>query len=169
MQPNKGITQYQQIAMHTISPERMVVMLYEGALRFLERGRHALVENDIESRSVQLNKGRSIIVELRETLDHDVGASFTHELASLYNYVIAEINEAVLTQNPDHIDHAVSVLEPLLEAWRDVSNDAAPMVANLMTTGTETGGTDPATMKAEPKNADQDEKTGEKLSLSIAI
>jgi flagellar secretion chaperone FliS len=168
MHQTYGIHQYRQIAMQTMAPGRMIVMLYEGALRFLEQGRAAMQENDVETRALFLNKAQAIVSELRFSLDHGAGASFTKELESLYDYVISEINQTSFDQDPIHIANAVRTLEPLLEAWRQIPINStgdprgtATEVANLSNSGT---------IPAEDKGSTPDgSASGMKSNLCVAV
>ena len=170
MQQTHGIHAYRQVTMQTVSPDRMIVMLYEGALRFLGRGRAALRDSDVETRTVNLNKARAIISELRFALDHGAGATFTHDLESLYDFVLSEINQAVITQDEIHVANAERTLEPLLEAWRRIpardsgGSDGGTEVANLTHEGTV-----PATKPASTPDAGSTQPSGMKSNLCIAV
>jgi len=168
MQQTYGIHQYRQVAMQTVAPGRMIVMLYEGALRFLEQGRTAMLENDVESRAIYLNKAQAIISELRFSLDHGVGASFTKELESLYDFVINEINQTAFDQNPTHIANAVRTLEPLLEAWRRIPIDSSSDPRGTVTEVTNLSNS--GTIPAEDKGSTPDgTATGMKSNLCVAV
>lgn len=171
MQQTHGIHQYQQVTMQTVSRGRMIVMLYEGALRFLECGRVALQDNDIELRTINLNKASAIVSELRFALDHGAGASFTQDLEGLYDFVISEINEAIISRDPVHVTNAARTLEPLLAAWRQVSlshpdggRGNGTEVSNLTGDGTNPARTRPSTPDGAPKVPE-----GMKRSLCIAV
>lgn len=171
--PN-GIAQYQQVTMNTVTPQRMIVMLYEGALRFLAKGRDALVSGDVQNRSTNLNKAHAIVTELRHALDHGTGATFTRELESLYDYVGREINEAVVTRDPSHIDNAVQTLEPLLDAWRQIPNTDAEEARKAVSDAVEVAnltaeGTDLAKSPASPASPDGTPAEDRKSNLCVAV
>lgn len=120
MQYSRNIRQYQAVAVHSVTPERMIVMLYEGVYRFLDRARQALAEGDIAERALQVGKAQAILNELDNALDHGAGATFTRDLSALYRYCHRELTELTIDRDPVHIDHVERTLRPLLEAWRRV-------------------------------------------------
>jgi flagellar secretion chaperone FliS len=120
MHDSQGINQYQQVAVQTVTPERMIVMLYEGIFRFLERAKRAMVMEDIETRTININKAHAILDELINAIDHDIGATFTKELESLYLFTGRELNQSIINNDTLHIDNAIRTLEPLHQAWSEI-------------------------------------------------
>lgn len=171
MQQIRGINQYQQVTMQTVSPGRMIVMLYEGALRFLERGRVALQDRNIETRAINLNKAQAIVSELRFALDHGAGATFTKDLESLYDFVISEINQAVLTQDAVHVTNAMETLVPLLEAWRQIpmNGTSGPTGNGTEVVNLSNGGTKPATEASSAPDSASKQDSGMKSHLCVAV
>jgi flagellar protein FliS len=171
MQQTYGIHQYRQVAMQTVAPGRMIVMLYEGAIRFLEQGRAAMLDDDIQTRSIFLNKAQAIISELRFSLDHGAGASFTKDLESLYDFVIGEINMASFDQDPVHITNAMRTLEPLLEAWRQIPIGGSGCAGGRGTevTNMVDGGTIPATDQMPAQDDADGDTSGMKRNLCVAV
>lgn len=116
----RNIRQYQSVAVQSVTPERMIVMLYEGIYRFLDRARQAVTEGDIAERALQVGKAQAILNELDAALDHDAGAGFTRDLSALYRYCHRELTELSIDRDPVHIEHVERTLRPLLDAWRRV-------------------------------------------------
>ena len=69
----RGISAYQQSAVDTASPTELVVMLYDGALRFIGMARAAIERRDIPARSEAISRALAIVGHLRTTLDVERG------------------------------------------------------------------------------------------------
>src|SRR6187549_3389876 len=88
-------SQYEEMQVQT-TPGRLVVMLYDGALRFLHLGAEALRQKNYEKQGLYLGKAQSILLELLNTLDMSAG-ELAVGLRSIYYYCI----ERLLTANAE--------------------------------------------------------------------
>ena len=111
---------YRRNAILTASPEKIIKLLYDGAIGNLERSRLGLVD-PTTSRSadvgIALGKALSIIGELRAALDHDVGGDIAQNLDTLYEFSSDQISEANVSRTPEPIDNTLQVLRTLKEGW----------------------------------------------------
>ena len=112
-----GIRCYQETEVQTIGPEKLIVLLYEGLVRYLNQARAALVSRDMAAKARQINNAQAIVLELRNALDHEAGGTIAGNLAALYNYIFTENINALIDNDPRHIDNNLRVLQPLLDAW----------------------------------------------------
>ena len=113
----KGIRCYQETEVQTIGPEKLIVLLYEGLVRYLNQARAALVTRDMAAKARQINNAQAVVLELRNALDHEAGGAIAGNLAALYNYIFTENINALIDNDPRHIDNNLRVLQPLLDAW----------------------------------------------------
>ena len=108
-------------------PVKIVRLLYEGAIRYLDRA--AAVEGDRTSTAFTENLARAdaIVTELRLALDHSQEGGVSKELEALYVYVEDSIAESMHNRKLEPLEHARGVLATLLEAWvdLDVAQEAA--------------------------------------------
>ncbi len=177
MYNQQGISQYQKIAINTMTSERMIVLLYDGMFRFLERARRAMANNDLETRLVNINKAKAIIDELCHSLNHDIGADFTHELEALYQYASHELTEAVITNDSVHINHVMRVMEPLHRAWSAIPNGSSrqsdhreTVLDSVETHNISTSGMDPAVRKTSgPGGSGPESSQTRKTNLCVAV
>src|SRR5437868_492416 len=92
---------YRQNAVLTATPEKIVKLLYEGAIRHLERGR-LFLSDPKTTHSAQageaLGRALSIVAELRNTLDHKVGGEIASNLDRLYEYSEYQITQANISR-----------------------------------------------------------------------
>ena len=111
---------YQRNAVLTASPEKLVKMLYDGAIKNLEKARVGL-ENATTARSPEvgqsLSKAMGIIGELRASLDHAAGGDIARDLDRLYEYGLDQLSQANLSRTPAGVHNAVQVLRTLKEGW----------------------------------------------------
>jgi flagellar protein FliS len=111
---------YRQNAILTASPEKIVKLLYDGAIRHLERSRIAL--SDPATRNValageSLSKAMGILGELRSCLDHEIGGEVTANLDRLYEFGIDQISQANMKREPQPVENTLKVMRTLKEAW----------------------------------------------------
>jgi flagellar protein FliS len=111
---------YQQNAILTASPEKLVKLLYEGAIRNLERARIALGDAKTAKSALAgeaLGKALGILGELRASLDHQVGGELSRNLDRLYEFGIDRITKANVERSPEALDGVLKVLRSLREGW----------------------------------------------------
>ncbi len=111
---------YQRNAILTASPEKLVKLLYDGAIRNLEQSKNGLA-NPNTSRSPETNtalsKAIGIVGELRASLDVAVGGKIAQDLDRLYEFSIDQITQSNATRTPTGVTHALQVLRTLKEGW----------------------------------------------------
>jgi flagellar protein FliS len=108
---------YRQTQIHTASKEQLVLMLYDGVIRFSEQGREAITVKDLEKKQFALVRAQDIIFELVNGLDHERGGEIAANLSRLYAYAIKRLVEANLKNDPTGIDEAQDIFRNLREAW----------------------------------------------------
>jgi len=105
------------------SPEKLIVMLYEGVLRFNAQAKKAINDGNIEKRVYWINRSTAIITELIAVLDFKQG-NVAEYLEGLYNYEIQLLSEAGNEQSIVKMDECSNVFKVLLEAWRETTHVA---------------------------------------------
>jgi flagellar protein FliS len=116
---------YQQNDVLTATPGRLVVLLYDGAGRFLRRAAAATRAENLEATNTSLQRAEAIIDELLATLDFDRGGEIAASLRDLYLFCRRELNDARLDRDADKIDTVADLLAELREAWAQVEAQAA--------------------------------------------
>lgn len=122
--------EYRKNAVLGASPAQLVVMLYDGALRFIEGGRLAMRAKDLTRQSEALIRAQNIVSELLGTLDRGAGGEIAANLASLYHFVLDALMKANLYDKENHLDEAAQVLRGLREAWVQISATALAQPVN---------------------------------------
>ncbi|GAB6173399.1 flagellar export chaperone FliS [Paradesulfitobacterium aromaticivorans] len=111
---------YRQRAVETASPAKLLIMLYDGAIRFLQQGKAALEAGDFEKANAHLLKVQDILSELIVSLDLSQG-EIAENLYQLYDFYLHEVIKA-------NIEKKAAYLEPVedfLRGYRDMWIEAA--------------------------------------------
>jgi flagellar secretion chaperone FliS len=120
-----GINSYRQTEIQSRSPLELVVMLYDGALRFTGDARDAMVRRDIRARQAHLSRALAIVSELQSTLDMETGGEVASRLDKLYGFVRDRLIDASARQDLQPLDEARRVLTTLREGWLAISRASA--------------------------------------------
>ena len=116
------IAAYTDNSITTESRGRLVVMLYEGAIRFLNLAVAALAENDMPTKGTNVAKAMEIINELDCVLDIDAGGEVAKNLRSLYDFMRKHLQTAHLTNDAEKMKEVASLLGELNEGWKAIAN-----------------------------------------------
>ncbi len=92
-------------------------MLYDGGLRFMEAGRHAIIAKDLTKQNDYIQRAQKIVMELMSCLDIENGKEIAKNLLSLYSYVLNELVLANMNDDVAPIDRAIRVMSDLRESW----------------------------------------------------
>jgi flagellar secretion chaperone FliS len=120
----RAADRYRQTEVQSRTPVELVIMLYDGALRFIDVARASIERNDIEARGRAISRALDIISELRSTLDHEKGGELAGSLERLYAYVTGRLVDASVKRDPRPLEEATSLLRTLRDAWSEVSRGA---------------------------------------------
>jgi len=101
----------------TLPPERILLLLYEGAIGFLGRARDDLSEGKLGPGKTALSKALAIVAELQNSLDPSAGWDGAENLSHLYGHMILELTEANVSGDLTRIDRVRDLLAGLYDAW----------------------------------------------------
>jgi flagellar protein FliS len=124
-----GHDRYLEMAVETASPARLIVMLYDGAIRFINEAAHAMQQRDYETQNAKLQRAQKILAELISSLDFDKGGEIAENLFRLYTYMYNQLVEANINDNLDRLQHVVHLLSELREAWDAIATESETQVA----------------------------------------
>lgn len=114
-------SQYKQMQVATTDPVRLIVMLYDGAIRSLKSGIEKTEQKDFEGKGRDLMRAYDIVFELLTVLDYEKGGEIAANLAALYNYILKRILEANAKMDTEIMQEAIRHLETLNDAWRTLA------------------------------------------------
>jgi flagellar protein FliS len=112
---------YKQQSILTATPGQLVVMLYDGCLRFLHQAAHAMREGNVRESGARLTRAEAIIDELLATLDLEQGGVVASRLQGIYVFCSRHLGEARVARDPEMIDKVSELLTELRDAWAQVA------------------------------------------------
>ncbi len=107
---NKYIKQYQTSNITTATPEKLMILLFDGAIQFLQKAKTAIQENNLKERAENIDGARKIIRELMRTIDLENGNDVSKRLFRLYNQMIMNLVKANVTRKVENIDEVIADL-----------------------------------------------------------
>jgi flagellar protein FliS len=115
---------YRQNAVMAAAPAQLVVMLYDGARRFLRQSTIAMHAGEVERAHHTLRRGELIIAHLDGTLDFDQG-QLPARLHAIYQFCLAHLNRARMDQDPAKLEEVSELLGELRDAWAQIAAEDA--------------------------------------------
>ena len=124
MQYDKIAKSYKAQSVQTASPGKLVLMLFDGYLRFTTAAVNSFEEADLTKKNEGINnnliKAQNIVTELQSSLDMSVPGELPGTLYRLYDYVLHQLQQANLQKKPEPIAEADKVIAELREAWAEM-------------------------------------------------
>ncbi len=114
--------QYRANSVNT-SPLQLVVMCYDGMLRFMKKVHDAIEARDIPNRVTYLNKTLAIVDELQNSLDFVRGGDVARNLDRIYNYLSNELMKVGMHNDLKTLGHLETLVRDLRSAWSDIANN----------------------------------------------
>jgi flagellar protein FliS len=115
---------YMKDAVDTLSPPRLLTMLYDALVADLQRAEQAIDRRDNYDANAMLVKAQAIVIELRSALRPEVWSAGPR-LAALYDYLIREIVAANLAKDKARVAACRALIEPLRDAWHVAAREVA--------------------------------------------
>jgi flagellar protein FliS len=117
----KGLETYQEVAITTQSRGRLVVMLYDGAIKFLKLAINELNAGNMDEKWVYIRKAMDIIDELNTVLDIEAGGEVAVNLRKLYMFMTRHLNTANIKKDVEMINEVIKLLEELNQGWKAIT------------------------------------------------
>ena len=117
----KGISAYQESAVTTQSKGRLIVLLYDGAIKFMKLAIKELEANNYEAKGQYINKAQDIINELNAVLDLNAGGEIATNLRKLYCFMNSRLSEANIKRDPKMIREVIELMEELNQSWKAIA------------------------------------------------
>jgi len=114
---NAYTQQYQQNQILSASPEQILVMLYDGAIRFTRQAMIGIEDGRASVKADGVSRAMAIITEFANTLDHEVGGEIAENLDGLYSFMIRELTQANLNDDMEKLKIVEGLLVDLRQTW----------------------------------------------------
>lgn len=117
----KGIAAYQDSAVTTQSKGRLIVLLYDGAIKFMKLAIKELQANNLQAKGQYINKAQDIINELNAVLDMNAGGEIAANLRKLYCFMNNRLSEANIKRDPKMIQEVIDLMEELNQSFKAIA------------------------------------------------
>ena len=125
----RQINAYRQTEVQSRTPLELVVMLYDGALRFLAEAVEAAGRNDLPARAKAVQRAMDIICELQNTLNVKEGGQVAEQLDALYTYMINRLVDSTVKRDKAAIEEVHRLVGTMRDGWAEIAAKEAPMAA----------------------------------------
>ena len=115
---NPYLKQYRKNEIETATPEKVLLLLYDGAINFLNKAKTAIEEGRNEQVTPNIYSCQKIILEFMNTLDMERGGSLAENLYKVYENFYKTLVDAGFSQDIRKIDEILKHLKNLRETWQ---------------------------------------------------
>jgi flagellar protein FliS len=129
--PNRGAESYLRTKVDSSTPVELIVLLYDGALRFTQEARDAVVRGDIPARAAAVSRALAIVAELQGTLDFERGGALATSLEELYVFVQKRLVDGSAKQQVGPLDEVIRVLTPLRDGWATLASQPTTLASGM--------------------------------------
>ena len=143
MVPSRFRKEYRHNEIATSSQGRLIIMMYEGAVKFVNLAIEGVDNKDLSKKGIYINKAHDIINELSLALDMKKGGEIAQKLESLYQFILHQLTLANIKSDRKALESILNILNPLLEAWTELFDKGK---------NNGTNNTHQSTTKTPPKN-----------------
>jgi flagellar protein FliS len=112
--------QYREVHLASSSPEEAVLMLYDGAIRFLKEASGEIAKKNIPAKIELLDKVEKIVEYLQSCLDREQGGEIAENLERLYDYMLVRLTEANLYNDVAKLEEIETLLSTVREGWASI-------------------------------------------------
>jgi flagellar protein FliS len=117
---SQGVQRYAEAEVTVADPKRVLLLMFEGGLRFLRGARDGLANDDLACFMYHSQKAQGVISELLGTLDHDAGGDIARNLGRLYEFMLFHMTEGTAKRSVRHYDEVIRVFDTVADAYRQV-------------------------------------------------
>jgi flagellar protein FliS len=114
-----ALRSYQESQVLTASREQLLLLTYDGILKFLARARRALDRDDYHEKHVGISRAQALVIELRRTLDFGAVPELAENLARIYQFLLDELAQADAGDDGDRIRSTMDLVSELRGAWAE--------------------------------------------------
>ena len=111
---------YSHAQVTSITPKQLLLLMFDGGLRFLRQARTALAADDLRVFCESLSRAAAIVSELQATLDKRQGGDIAIQLDRLYDFMMVRLSEANATRSVRPLEDALRVLDTIADGYRAI-------------------------------------------------
>jgi flagellar protein FliS len=137
---NANMSRYRESQITSSTSEETVLMLYDGAIRFLRSAISELTEkSNISEKALLIEKVVKIIDYLQSCLDTEKGGTIAENLNKLYDYMQIALTRANFSNDTSKMEEVLSLLSTVREGWNDVCSKKRNSDGGQMEVSADTG------------------------------
>ena len=126
----KGLGRYRHNQLMTASPGEILLSLYDGALRFAQQARVAMLAGKVAEKGVAIGRVIAIVSEFERTLNHDRAPALCDQLDRLYRYLRERLLLASAKLEVATLDEVIAHLSGLRDSWQTAVRGQSASSAN---------------------------------------
>lgn len=115
---NQGYAAYGNSKILTASPAELTLMLYDGAIKFVNIAITATEKKDVEKAHNNIMKAENIIIEFQSTLDHKYPVA--KDFDTVYTYLLQRLRDANLKKDKEILEEVLGHLRTMRDTWKEV-------------------------------------------------
>ena len=108
---------YKKTSVQSASKEKLLLMMYEGAIKYMKRAVVAIEKNNLAEKGINIGHAYDIVMELNNTLDHTIGGEVAANLEQLYMFVTDQLIQANINNDKVKLEDAIRIMTTLLDGW----------------------------------------------------
>ena len=116
-----GFETYRETSVTTQSKGRLIVLLYDGAIKFMKLAVKEMEEKNYEAKGKHIIRTQDIINELNAVLDMEAGGEVATNLRRLYLYMGRRLSEANVKNDPNIIQEVITLMDELNRSWKAIT------------------------------------------------
>lgn len=103
------------------SPNKLIEMLIEGAIKSIKKAEMAIEDKKIEAANNEIVHAQDIVDELKFSVNKEIEGDIPQQLISTYDVVEQELIQANIHKDKNHLEIALTILNELLDAWKQIT------------------------------------------------
>lgn len=112
--------QYKKTQINTSSPGKLLLMLYQGAIKFSKLAIKNIEAGEIEASHQNIIKVQNIVLELKTTLDKENGGQLAEQLEKLYDFIYQQLLQANLKKDIKYLNNIIPLFEEIYAAYKEI-------------------------------------------------
>jgi len=117
-----GVGAYQDTTITTQNKGRLIVLLYDGAIKFMKLAAKEIEAGNWDAKGKYINRAQDIINELNAVLDTEAGGEIATNLRRLYCFMSNRLSQANIKRDPQMIREVITLMEELNQGWKAINS-----------------------------------------------
>lgn len=119
MYAKNAYNQYKQNSVNFASKDQLLLMLLDGAVKFVKIGRQAMVDKNYHKCNENLKKTQDVFYELMITLDLNKAGEWGPNMLSVYKYIVDSLVKANVKKDLEMLDKTIPLIEDVKNTWNE--------------------------------------------------